>query len=292
MITSGKNISEATITDGGGDIILSLPPLLDTNVTKDSLGRSISDTYSTKDDLIETVEGTDSFYVYSSDLPDHPSLTTSPADSWDTPELKRLHSGDYYVTSEGKVFHFKETSENHWEWVDITDFYLYRCLGELQEVKKKIDITGGWEKTQTMVETGKFYILGRLENNRPYLDVLSCPGSVNYSLTTDTNLYLPFCYSGSWTRTLTRYHNSPTLITFQDLSGISGKSIVITNLPESIGFINIILGSSPKSSSQNIVLVPGEVCIITLRSGIFSGNLGYYWELEGPGKLGTMSGWK
>ena len=291
LITDGTNTSEPTLSDGGRDIVLSLPALIDASVTKDSEGRIISETYPTYEDLQEALDGMETFFVYSGEDETDPTLLTPPANEWDTHEKLNTHAGDYYVTSDGRVFQFKEEPTGVWVWKEITDYYLYNCLGELREVKKKVDITGEWEKVpQTSIETSDIFVKGRIET-RPYLDVLCCPGFVNYKLSDSATLYLPFSYGGSWTRTKTKYYRELQLIRSVDLSRISGKTFVVTNQEDSLGILTLDLGNSPTGNSKTIELYPGKVCILKFKADILGGNLVFYWESTEVGGTGLTHGW-
>lgn len=297
-ITDGVNTSDIVQVDGGKDITLVLPKSLDLEVTKDSKGRIIADTYSTKQELSDALDELETFFVYSGPDDSYPSLLKPPALEWTTSEEREKHSGDFYVTTEGRVFRFEQNqSSKEWGWREMTDFYLYDCLSELKSVQKKVDISGRWDETQTTVENGKIDIKGE-EMDRYYLDVLYCPGYVTYKIqeATDINLYLPFAYGGNWTRTITRYFkNIPRLVKSVDLSRISGKTIIITNNSSERGArINLYLGDSPTQKNQQITLDPGDkkTCILTLQSEMIDGNLVFYWKASEVGRLGLTSGWE
>lgn len=286
IITDGVNNSSSVSVNGGEDITLVLPDTINSKVVYDSEGREIIKTYPTKDELREAVRGVNTFYVYSGEDDSDPTLDTLPASEW---ESKEDHEGDFYVTSEGRLFIFGELPDGQLGWVEITDYYLYNCLGELKEVKGKVDITGVWEETQTSVEKGDIYVMGDLKTAAHYLDVLCCPGYVNYKiLGEDLTIYLPFAYGGNWTRTLTRYSRSPRLLKQTDLSRISEKTIIFTNEKASFGIIELVLGNTPSGNNQSITVDPGSVCILKLKSVIRNERLSFYWEVS---ELGNTDNW-
>lgn len=278
-ISDGINESSPVLVNGKEDITLLLPETINSRVVRDSYGRVITDTYPTKDELHDSIEGLTNFFVYSGDDDSDPTLSNLPASEWNTPELLELHSGDYYVTSKGRVFYFEESPESGWGWTEITDHYLYDCLEELRDLKKKVNISVDWGKTQYSVEEGEIYVSGRKET-KPYLDVISCPGFINYKLSGDTNLYFPFIDKGDWVRTLTRNTRELKLVTISDLSGISGKIITVVNEKSSLGKIRLIL-----SSTKDINIYPGEICILRFFSEIKDEGITFYWEASEIGKI-------
>lgn len=287
IISDGENNSIPVTVNGGENITLILPEIINTKVVRDSEGRIITETYPTKDELQDEIEKLTTFFVYSGEDDSDPTLDTLPASEWTTQELLEIHAGDYYVTTEGRVFHFEDTPDNGWGWVNITDYYLYNCLDELREVKKKVDISGKWDKIQTSVESDEIYVMGELKT-APYLDVLCCPGYVNYQISGDTPIYLPFAYGGNWTRTVTKYFRVSRLIKAIDLERISGKTIIFTNEKSSLGDIEIILGNTPSGNNQSISVLPGKICILKLISKIKDGRLVFYWEAS---EVGNTENW-
>ena len=145
----------------------------------------------------------------------------------------------------------------------------------------------GSEEILKDVESSEIYVLGK-KAKRSYLDVIGCSEFVNYELGFDTNIYLPFVYGGSWTRTKTKYYK---FVTIQDLLKISGKTIIISNKESSSGILNLVLGNSPSWISKKVTLLPGEICVLKLKADIISGNLSFYWESSEVGKLGLTRDW-
>lgn len=277
--------------DGSGDVVLELPNEIDACVTKDSEGRVIVDTYLTRDDLNQELDGYQTFRIYSGEDDTYPTLENYPAVEWNTDDLKDLHAGDFYVTSEGKIFRFEETIENGWEWNELTDFYLYECLGEIEEIKKRVDMNDTWEKTpQTEVEESEIYVLGELTTGN-YIDIVSCPSFINYELSQDVIIYFPFVYEGMWTRTSTRYNGEVHLLKGNDMSRVQGKEITISNESGSSGIITLNLGDSPEGSSNSIILTPGQCIKVKLVSDIIRNVLVYYWEYTEIGEKGILEEW-
>lgn len=138
-ISDSKGVHESNpqIIDGSHDIVLKLPESIDAKVLMDSEGRVIKHTYATKKELKDSIDNISSttFIVYSGDDETYPTLENEPAVSWDTPELKNLHAGDYFVTSEGRIFQFGEFTTGEWSWREISDYYLYECLN----LKSRLD---------------------------------------------------------------------------------------------------------------------------------------------------------
>lgn len=286
-VSIGIKGAEGVIVDGSqGSVSLPLPNLIESRVLKDSEGRIITETYPTFNDLGQSIHDLSNFTIYVGDDETYPTLEREPAVSWENPEE---HAGDYYVTSEGRIFQFIETIEGgSWEWHEITDHYLYGCLEDLKEVKKRVNISGKWETIpQTTIESGEIYVSGQ-KRTSSYLDVLSCPGFVTFSLSSDTSIYLPYIYGGSWNRTLTDYYMTKSLVRVEDLSRINGKTIVITNVTEAPGIITLFLGTSPDRTSPTQTINPGEVYIIKSVTDIISGKLVHYWNVSGVGKTSNV----
>lgn len=274
-----KNQSEAVSINGGSDVSLLLPKNIDANITNDSEGNNIVETYTTKQELTDALDELPTFLVYSADNDVDPTLTSSPAVDWTTQELKEQHGGDYYITSTGRIFQFYEDPNSGWMWREITDYYLYECQESLKKIEDKVDLTGTWDQIQRKPETGDIYIKGELQTSQPYLDILCCNQNLNYRLDEESSIYLPFIYGGSWTRTRTKYlTRSSHLITPQELSKAVGKTIIITNESTSAGNLTINIGSNTTGSNITQVIAPGKICILKFCVSTVTGYICYYWE--------------
>lgn len=277
-----KNVGEAISVDGSKNIILPLPQSLDVNVTNDSEGNNIKDTYSTKTELVEAMDSLSTFLVFSGDTDDNPTLDNYPASEWTTQEDRESHAGDYYVTTTGRIFQFYEDSNSGWIWKELTDYYLYECQQSLDQIKSKFDFTGKWDQIQTSVEKGNIIIngveiVGGVELG--YLDVLCCNQNLTYMLSEDETIYLPYIYEGGNScRTLTSYSSGiPHNITFSELSKIVGKNIILCNSSSSSGTITLEKGKGVDSNTS-VTIQPGEVCILKFVATSLSDNLYFYWE--------------
>lgn len=277
---SRVNKSVPVSVNGGSNVIIPLPTDIDANVTNDSDGNNIVETYSTKKELVDAMDELSTFLVYSSDTDINPTLTSYPASEWITQEQRESHAGDYYVTSTGRVFNFYEDPNSGWMWKEITDYYLYECQESLKRIEDKIDMTSGWDESQSSPEVGEVYIRGELIIRTPYLDILCCNQNLSYRLNdSNVTITLPYIYEGSWTRTKTRYlTRTPHFITTNELSKAVGKTIIITNESTSAGALNIAIGDSPSGSNQTLSVAQGKCCILKFCAASVSGNLCYYWE--------------
>ena len=262
---SSKNKSFPVSVNGGSDIIIPLPTDIDANVTNDSEGNNIVETYSTKKELVDAID----------ELP-----TSFPASEWTTQEQRESHAGDYYVTSTGRVFYFYEDPNSGWMWKEITDYYLYECQESLKRIEDKVDMTSGWDESQRSPEIGEVYIRGELTSGTPYLDILCCNQNLSYRLDdSNVTINLPFIYEGSWTRTKTSYLTRvPHFITTNELSKAVGKTIIITNESTSAGVLNIVIGDSPSGINQTLSVAQGKCCILKFCAAAVSDYLYYYWE--------------
>lgn len=277
--SSKKNQGDITNVDGSGNVTLILPKDIDANITNDSEGNNIVETYSTKQELTNALDELPTFLVYSGDNDVDPTLNTSPASDWTTQALKEQHAGDYYVTSTGRIFQFYEDPNTGWMWKEITDYYLYECQESLKKIEDKVDLSGTWDQQQRNPETGDIYIKGVSTTSQPYLDILCCSQNLNYRLDAASSLYLPFQYGGAWTRTRTNYLTRVShLITSSEMSKAVGKTIIVTNESTSSGDLTIHLGDGESGDNVTKVLAPGKICILTLHASVVSGYLCYYWE--------------
>lgn len=136
--STGKNQGKALSINGGADINLALPKIIEANVTNDSEGNNIAQTYSTKTELTDAISKFVTFIIYSSDTDDDPTLSSYPSSEWTNQELREEHAGDYYVTSTGRVFQFYEDPNKGWRWREITDYYLYSCQKTITSLEARI----------------------------------------------------------------------------------------------------------------------------------------------------------
>ena len=274
-----KNQGESVSINGRGNVSLVLPKNIDANITNDSDGNNIVETYSTKKELTDALDELPTFLVYSSDNDITPTLNSSPAVDWITQETREQHGGDYYVTSSGRIFQFYEDPNTGWMWREITDYYLYECQESLKKIEDKVDMTEGWDQLQRKPETGDIYIKGELQSSQPYLDILCCNQNLNYRLDSETSIYLPFIYGGSWTRTRTKYLTRTShFISINELSKAVGKTIIITNESTSAGDLTINLGSNTTGINITQVVSPGKICILKFCVSTVTGYICYYWE--------------
>lgn len=276
--SSKKNEGESVKVNGESNVSLLLPRNIDANVTNDSEGNKISNTYTTKQELTEAMDELPTFLVYSSDTDTDPTLSSTPASSWTTEELLKQHAGDYYVTSSGRIFQFIEDPISGWTWKELTDYYLYECQKSLKKIESKVDITGEWDAVQTKVETGDIYVRGERKSDQAYLDVLCCNQAVTYKLSGAYTIYLPFIYNYVYTKTRTRYNAASShLITESELAKASGKTIIITNSSDSTEKLTINYGDNESGLNNNVKLNPGEYCALKFKVSVVSGSIFYYW---------------
>ena len=289
--SSGTNSGVSVSIDGSNDVVLSLPQNIDANVTNDSEGNNIVETYSTKKELIQSLDDLSTFYVYSSDTDEDPTLTSYPASEWTTELLLNTHAGDFYVTSTGRVFQFYNDPDTGWYWKEITDYYLYECQKSLKIIEDKVNLGTTWDEPQTIPEIGEVYVRGELTTDTYYLDILLCNQNLSYRLEgSDVTIHLPFIYNGSWTRTQTNYLTRiPHFIKTDELSKVVGKTIIITNESTSSGTLNIVIGDNSDGIDQTLSVEPGNCCVLKFCTSIISGNLYYHWEGEVASPVLTWS---
>ena len=261
--------------DGSKNIVLSLPKDIDANVTNDSDGNNITETYSTKQELIDSLDELPTFFVYSGEDDSNPTLDTLPASQWTTQAEKESHGGDYYVTTAGRIFQFYEDPKNGWIWKEITDYYLYDCLESLKNLETILD-KSTWDNTRTSVSSGSI-ILGLESSNTKivsnYIDVLSCNQNLRYNLSSDTTIYLPYLGETSYVQTRTSYFTgTDRLITVLDLGNMVRKQIILYNNSSS-ATITLML-----SDSESITVAAGKVCTLSLSAEKgSSGKLTFIW---------------
>lgn len=134
----GNNQGKMLKINGGEDIKLALPKTIEANVTNDSEGNNIAQTYSTKTELTDAISKFVTFNIYSSDTDNDPTLSSYPSSEWTNQDLREEHAGDYYVTSTGRIFQFYEDSKKGWGWREITDYYLYSCQKTITSLEARI----------------------------------------------------------------------------------------------------------------------------------------------------------
>lgn len=276
---SKTNQGRAVSVNGSDDVLFPLPSDIDANVTNDSEGNNIVETYSTKKELQDSLDNYRTFLVYSGETDLDPTLTSLPASEWTTQEDRLAHGGDYYVTTKGRIFQFYEDPNSGWMWKEITDYYLYECMNSLKSLEVKVNISGDWDNVQRNPERGNIIVRGETKKDFPYLDILCCNQNVNYRLDSASDLYLPYIYGGSWVRTMTSYSSrTPHLITTKELSKAVGKTIIVTNESISSGNLNIIAGDGASGVNITKSIAPGKICILKFCVTTISGYLCFYWE--------------
>lgn len=124
LSAKGLNPSDGSVTG------ISLKDLAGVNINSPQNGEGLvyQDGYWVNQ-VVQTGEDGNPFYVWQGESADAPTLSNSPAVEWTTTELKNEHVDDYYVTTEGLVYQF--TSEHIWKLV--TDKYLIDCWNKLDQ---------------------------------------------------------------------------------------------------------------------------------------------------------------
>lgn len=77
-----------------------------------------------------------SFYVYHGEDTTVPTLDNLPASDWTTEEMKAEHVGDFYVSSDGFCWQFRQDSSYNYVWAEVNDRYLTAYVQQIGEKKR------------------------------------------------------------------------------------------------------------------------------------------------------------
>lgn len=296
--SSNKNSGASVSINGGRDVVLNLPSTIDAKVTKDDQGNTISTTYTTKSEFTAALDEFDRFYVYCGEDDTTPTLTSKPASDWTTSELKEEHAGSFYITSEGRIFRFIQKTDETWIWDEITDRYLYSCMGSLKAMESRLDFLTDWDKLHTTADNtithgSLIYVKdGRqfpsVYQDSYYLDIITCPNSVVYkAVDSGLQIYLPFLIDSdlasavTFMRTRTTYLSEiPRLINRYDLDHVIDKTITITN--DSSSGADIEFYFATKQSGETSVRLPAgyKFCLkLVAGQGSVSSKVNYFYNI-------------
>lgn len=78
----------------------------------------------------------ESFYVYHGEDTTVPTLTNAPASEWTTEEMKAEHIGDFYVSSDGFCWQFRQDASYNYMWAEVNDRYLTAYVQQIGEKKR------------------------------------------------------------------------------------------------------------------------------------------------------------
>lgn len=295
--SSNKNSGASASVNGGKDIVFNLPPTIDAKVTKDDQGNIISTTYATKSEFTTALDEFDRFYVYCGEDDTDPTLTSKPASDWTSPALKEEHAGSFYVTSEGRIFRFIQKTDGTWLWDEITDRYLYSCMGSLKAMESRLDFLTDWDKLHSTadntithgplkyVRDGQDHSSDYLDSH--YLDIITCPNSVVYKVVSGDRLqiYLPFLIDRTdgvtFLRTPTTYlSETPRLINRYDLDHVIDKTITITNDSSSAEDVEFYFATKQSGLTSIRLSVGYKFCLkLVAEQSSISSKVNYFYHI-------------
>lgn len=102
-----------------------------------------------------------SFYIWQGETDDVPTLDNKPAVDWTDDDMRLAHVDDFYISSDGLVYQFRNT-DGVFSWVKVDDKYVIAYIEQMrnQLLKTGIDI----DENVITVTAGQFKVQDRLGN--------------------------------------------------------------------------------------------------------------------------------
>ncbi len=78
----------------------------------------------------------ESFYVWHGEDTSVPTLDTLPASDWTTEDERAEHIGDFYVSSDGMCWQFRQDADFNYIWAEVNDRYLTAYVKQIGEKRR------------------------------------------------------------------------------------------------------------------------------------------------------------